>query len=320
MKLSDFFNIILLSGLFFNIVAGADYYGYDGDDDNQSYAQKYYGDGGSKNEYYTSNGDNYQTYKGDYQKGDDITYWTEYAILPKKCIRYGKKDMIVFSLYEKYYNHCKDRPIGTYMADVPTFVQGWADQMELVAEEMDGDDIVVPDTTYINCYPYETNYGVVSKFNLYQTVEVCILSIAVKLILFVTRLFVFTYFQYYVKLGCGDGDSQSLAVNLYSDNTCETPNRSSYGSDDVSIDVSSFNLPFKQCQQCVNFVDKNEDDVDDQYFTNKMTNAPFCSTAWTYKQKCDARCRGSAGSSWNQADLILLAFFSCFGKLDRNNE
>lgn len=129
------------------------------------YNGKYYGyyDGNvTFSEYYTGSGVSYKTYKGDYSD-DNIKYWTEYAIQAKKCITYNHKDMIVFSVYEKYYNHCKDKPIGTYMTDVPTFVSAWVEQQEQNAEDKYDDDFVAPDLTYVSCYPYETNNGVVSS-------------------------------------------------------------------------------------------------------------------------------------------------------------
>ena len=103
--------------------------------------------------------------KADNYSGDDfIKYWTEYAVLPQKCIHLGGKDVIVYSIYEKYYNHCADKAVGTYMIDVPTFMSAYIEQVELNAEDMaNGDDYVAPDGTYVNCYPYETNNGVVSK-------------------------------------------------------------------------------------------------------------------------------------------------------------
>ena len=139
---------------------GSNYYNYGGDDGGGDDGG---GDDGSYGEYYTSSGATYSEYKGDYTGDDSITYWTEYAILPKKCITYNKKDMIVFSMYEKYYKHCKDSPIGTYMTDVPTFISAWVNQLDTNSEDYGGDDYVTPDTTYVSCYPYETNNGVVSE-------------------------------------------------------------------------------------------------------------------------------------------------------------
>jgi hypothetical protein len=140
----------------------------DGGDDggnNKKYGY-YYGDDGGVGKYYTSSGASYEDFKGDYTGDGTITYWTEYAVQPKKCITYGNRDMIVFSMYEKYYNHCKDSPIGTYMVDVPTFVTAWVDQKDLNSYDFGGDDYVSPDTTYVSCYPYETNNGVVSALVL----------------------------------------------------------------------------------------------------------------------------------------------------------
>jgi hypothetical protein len=76
-------------------------------------------------------------------------------------------------------------------------------------------------------------------------------------------------------------------------------------------------VPFKQCQSCVYFVDKNEDDTDDQYFENRMTNAPLCSTIWSSKDKCNGKCKrlGSDGTeTWNTSDRVLLTVLSIFSK------
>lgn len=217
-----------------------------------------------------------------YTGGNDyIKYWTEYAILPQSCVHYGGKDVIVYSMYEKYYNHCADKAMGTYYLDVPTFMTAYINQMELNKEDM-GDDYVVPDSTYVNCYPVETSSGAV----------------------------------YYVQLGCADNTSTELAVNVYTDNTCTTPDKSSTGSDDTNIDVSSLQAPFGTCTSCVHFVDKNEDDVDDGYFENRMKNAPLCSSAWEYKSKCGGSCKrmGKAvlKTDWNGSDKLLLSVLGAF--------
>lgn len=188
--------------------------------------------------------------------------------------------MVVFSVFDKSYQHCTDRPVGTYMTDVSTFVAAYIDQLELNSYEADGDDYVAPDSTYVDCYPYETNNGV-----------------------------------YYVKLGCTDGTSQSLSVNVYQDNACTKPDKNADGIDDTTIDASDLQIPFKQCQSCIYFVDKNEDDVDDQYFENKMTNAPLCSQIWYNKSKCDGKCKrlGNAnGAGWTTSDKLLLVVLCAF--------
>lgn len=255
--------------------------------------------------------------KADNYSGDDfIKYWTEYAVLPQKCIHLGGKDVIVYSIYEKYYNHCADKAVGTYMIDVPTFMSAYIEQVELNAEDMaNGDDYVAPDGTYVNCYPYETNNGVVSK----RCDWFCRLnhhsSIQLNLCLQLTHL---THIQYYVQLGCTDGTSQSLSVNVYKDNTCTQHDRNADGIDDTTIDVSNLQPPFGQCTSCVHFVDKNEDDVDDRYFENRMKNAPLCENIWEYKQKCGGKCKrmGNVGTSrgWNSSDKLLLTVLGVFSK------
>lgn len=47
--------------------------------------------------------------------------------------------------------------------------------------------------------------------------------------------------MYYFQMGCADGESQALAVNIYEDNTCTTR---SYidGYDDANIDVSELQV------------------------------------------------------------------------------
>jgi len=224
--------------------------------------------------------DDYDAARAAYDGDDYIKYWTEYAVLAKKCITYNNVDMIVYSMYEQAYQHCMDKPVGTYMTPVPTFVGAYVDQLDANAADNGVDDYISPYSTFINCYPYETNGGI-----------------------------------YYAQLGCTDGDSQSLAVGLFTDNTCETPDKDATGDDDLSFDVSALQLPFKECKSCVNFVDKNEDDVDDQYFENKMTSAPLCSTIWANKSVCNGKCKRlgfDSADGWNKSDHVLLVVLGAF--------
>lgn len=227
-------------------------------------------------------GDDTDDRAANYSGDDFIKYWTEYAVLPKKCITLGNKDMIVYSMYEKYYNHCTDKAMGTYMIDVPTFVSAYIDQLDLNGYDKYGDDYAAPDETYVNCYPYTDSNGNVI----------------------------------YVQLGCTDESSQSLSVNAYKDNTCTYPDTNANGFDDTNIDVSDLQVPFQQCESCVHFVDKNEDDADDAYFENRMKNAPLCSTIWEYKQKCGSKCKRlgnkTASAGWNKVDKILVSVLLVF--------
>lgn len=225
--------------------------------------------------------DNTQT--STYMGNDFIKYWTEYAVYPEKCIHYNGKDVIAFAMYEKYYKHCTDSPMGHYYVDVPTFTAAYIDQLSSNAADM-GENYEVPEAaTYTSCYPYTSSSGSV----------------------------------YYVQIGCADGTSQKLAVNHYKDNLCTTPNKSSSGSDDTSLDISSLSVPFQQCLQCVNYVDKNVDDVDDAYFDQATQNAPLCGTIWQYKKKCRGRCKrlGKVKATWNSSDKVLLCLLAAFSGL-----
>jgi hypothetical protein len=217
---------------------------------------------------------------------DYIKYWTEYAVLPKKCITYNNVDMIVFSVFPQgYRSMCTDEPMGTYMTSVPTFVGAYVDQLEANALDQGIDDYASPESAqFIECYPFQTNENL-----------------------------------YYVRVGCTDGTSQSLAVNIYKDNTCETPWEDAAGNDDASFDISDIQIPFKQCQACVIWIDKDDDaGVDDQYFENKKTKAPLCSGIWSDKEECNRKCQKmgferKANVGWNTSDKVLLSILSIFG-------
>ena len=124
--------------------------------------------------------------------------------------------------------------------------------------------------------------------------------------------------EYWVQLGCSDDSVLSIAVNIYSDNTCTTRSKIEGGYDDANIDVSEIQLPFKRCQSCVMWVDKNDDEIDDMFYENRMTDAPLCSTAWNYKQTCNRKCLHTglemeAREGWSTPDKILLTILALFG-------
>lgn len=77
-------------------------------------------------------------------------------------------------------------------------------------------------------------------------------------------------------------------------------------------------LPFKKCQACVSWVDKNDDEIDDMFYENRQTDAPMCSTAWNYKQSCNRKCQKTGLEprekvGWSAPDKILLAVLTLFG-------
>ena len=106
-------------------------------------------------------------------------------------------------MHEHGYKQCGDRPMGTYITPVPTFMQGYLDYYTQIQEDMGYEDYELPEASQ---YMYCTRYVVNGE-------------------------------EYWLQMGCSDSTSQSIAVNIYSDNTCTT--RSSVdGYDDANIDLS----------------------------------------------------------------------------------
>lgn len=118
-------------------------------------------------------------------------------------------DVIVFSVHEQGYKQCSDEPVGTYITPVPNFLEGYLKYYLQIQQDKGYDDYELPDAAN---YAYCTR--TVKNGN-----------------------------EYWVQVGCADDSSQSLAVNIYSDNTCTT--RSSVdGYDDSNIDVSEIQVGF----------------------------------------------------------------------------
>ena len=214
---------------------------------------------------------------GDYA----INYWTDYAIYPIRCVNYNNKDQIIYSMYEKSYNHCSDSPMGTYVTSIQNFVNGHLEQMEANAQDA-GEDYEYPTMTdYINC-----TYG---KLNGQG---------------------------YYLQLGCNDANDNGLGVNVYEDAYCT---KAVSVSDASSYLPSDLSLNYKKCMPCVVWMDKNDDEIDDGYYENKQKNAPLCDVAWSYKQTCNGKCQALARElkvreGWNKADKVLLTVLSFFGE------
>jgi len=278
-----FFLSILLLGTPFIILAEQqdddDDGGAQGNDDDAA-AENNNNDDAAEAYYY----DNVES-EGDYSQGDDdsITYWTDYAILPKRCIVYDNVDVIVFSVHETYYQQCQDTPVGTYITPVPIFLQGYLQYYMQIQEDKGYDDYELPEAAD---YAYCTRVVIQNE-------------------------------EYWLQIGCSDGNNLSISVNIYSDNTCTTRSVVD-GYDDANIDVSEIQLPFKHCQSCVMWVDKNDDEIDDMFYENRKTNAPLCSTAWSYKQTCGRKClktglEPKAKDGWNTPDKVLLAILAVFG-------
>jgi hypothetical protein len=106
-------------------------------------------------------------------------------------------------VFEYGYKQCSDEPMGTYIASVPVFVAAYLDQKYQTAQDLNQDDYATPEAA---------SYTACQQMVIQNKI-------------------------YWIQLGCTDGTSQSLSVNIYSDNTCTTKSEKS-GSDDSSIDVS----------------------------------------------------------------------------------
>eukprot|EP00571_Detonula_confervacea_P015554 CAMPEP_0172309162 /NCGR_PEP_ID=MMETSP1058-20130122/9525_1 /TAXON_ID=83371 /ORGANISM="Detonula confervacea, Strain CCMP 353" /LENGTH=372 /DNA_ID=CAMNT_0013021727 /DNA_START=571 /DNA_END=1689 /DNA_ORIENTATION=+ len=212
---------------------------------------------------------------------DAIAYWTNYAIYPKRCINYNGNDQVMYSMFEQSSNHCTDTPIGTYIASVPTFANAYLEQLADNAADAGGEYEYPAMATYLECTYKQINGA-----------------------------------DYYLQLGCNDEDTSQLAVNIYTDAQCTVPSTIN-GYDDANL-AMDFSISFKKCTPCVIWMDKNDDEIDDQYYVNKQTNAPLCSAMWDYKEECNGNCRlmgkeavGKEG--WNRADKVLLSILSLFG-------
>jgi hypothetical protein len=90
------------------------------------------------------------------------------------------------------------------------------------------------------------------------------------------------------------------------------------GSEHVRSNQSILQPPFGRCQACVSWVDQNDDAVDDQYYENRQTAAPLCSTSWNYKATCGHKCQRMSTQAlvkdgWSAPDKVLLFILSVFG-------
>lgn len=291
MKLSRFTALILFFGVVLlavppTVVAEDEDANEDGNDqqeeEEEEQQQDDAGDDNANAQQNYGGNDDWNSVEAEYAGDDYIKYWTGYAILPKTCIKLGGQDVVVFSVFENGYKQCSDKPMGTYYTPVPYFLQAYLAQIMTNQQDMGYEDYELPESSqYAEC-TYKAVNGE----------------------------------AYYVMAGCDDSNKHQLAVNIYQDETCEKPS-SVDGMDDSNIDISDIQIPFQKCQACVAWVDKNDDEVDDQYYEDKQVNAPLCSKVWALKSKCGARCKRkskerTAADMWQRADIVLLTTLSIF--------
>jgi hypothetical protein len=115
-------------------------------------------------------------------------------------------DVILFSVFPNHYNQCADTPVGTYIAPVSSYINGYLNQKAQDMEDQ-GYEYEWPDAgQYTSCTAFQSQNQV-----------------------------------YYMQLGCADGNSLALAVNMYTDNTCTTRSVVD-GMDDSVIDVTDITV------------------------------------------------------------------------------
>lgn len=212
---------------------------------------------------------------------DAPEYWTDYAIYPQACINYNGVDRVMYSMFAQSSNHCTDAPLGIYVAAAADFADAYLEQAADNAADAGQDDWAYPSAAdYLGC-TYEQVNGK----------------------------------DRYLQLGCSGDGSSRLAVTAYKDAAC-TERDDNIDADDLPGDLS---VSFRKCTPCVHWMDKNDDEIDDQYYELKQTTAPFCSAMWMYREECSGQClvmaqeTGESGEGWNKADKVLLTFLSLFG-------
>ena len=209
-----------------------------------------------------------------------ISFWSDYSVLPRRCVRYNNRDVIVFSTYSNGSNDCSGRPDDTFTVPVITYMESYLEQLALEG----GYNYQTPDSAqYLECIALEEG-------------------------------------SYYAQLGCDEGNKQKLAVKLYSDYGCSIPHTDLTSDEvDIDIsDLPS--IPFKGCQACDSAItDDDQYNNYQQQTDDDDATAPMCSTLWAYRAQCDQDCQkvGHIGfefyNGWNTADKVLLTVLGLFG-------
>lgn len=135
--------------------------------------------------------------------------WISPDTISLSCLSFRSNDVdvIVFTVHEHGYKQCSDDPVGTYITPVPNFMEGYMKYYSQIQQDKGNDDYELPEASE---YAYCTR--TVKNNN-----------------------------EYWIQMGCSDVSTKSLAVNIYSDNTCTTRS-SKGGSDDANIDVSDLQV------------------------------------------------------------------------------
>ena len=113
-------------------------------------------------------------------------------------------DVIVFSVFDNKVHQCSDTALGTYYEPVQYFFKGYMEQKydDAMDQSLDYEE---PDVVqYAYCVGYYIN-------------DV----------------------MYYMQIGCADGTTSALAINIYYDKECTMKSTNVDGYNDATFDVSS---------------------------------------------------------------------------------
>lgn len=109
-------------------------------------------------------------------------------------------------MFQNGYNHCTDEALGTYIAPVNEYMQGYITQKAQDTEDQ-GYDFEEPEVAqYVFCTPFEIENKI-----------------------------------FYFQLGCADGRTDKIAVNIYEDSACTTRSIVD-GFDDSNVDISAIQV------------------------------------------------------------------------------
>lgn len=106
--------------------------------------------------------------------------------------------------------------MGTYITPVPNFLEGYLQYYQQIQQDKGNNDYELPEAAqYAYCTRKVVN-GV----------------------------------EYWLQMGCSDSSTHSIAVNIYTDNTC-TKRSKVNGLDDANIDVSEIQVGVYLCAVAV---------------------------------------------------------------------
>lgn len=133
-----------------------------------------------------------------------LSHLSRTALSSSLCSK--KTDYIMYEMFDQQYCQEENR-LGTYISRVPDYMTGHLQQLAEQMSDLGVDDYTKPEVAqYIECTPFQIQGA-----------------------------------YYYFQIGCADGVTQKLAVNIYSDNTCSKKSTVD-GFDDSVIDVSALNV------------------------------------------------------------------------------